>query len=944
MKKFLHNIHLLCVIGLLCAVPAAAQHTAHDHSDHSHDAPGFDEAALRAELEQKGMPESEIPGYIRFKKEEYYHTLNGTWNRIMPGTENGAEVMSTPCTNMDFEMGNFTGWTGKTGTVTSCCPTTGIVATRHTIMTAGTDPLVPALSTVAPGGNYSVRLGNSSSGSQAEQLEQTFTVTPTTTSFTYQYAVVLEDPNHLPSEQPYFRIEMFDQANALIPCSQYAVTAAANIPGFQAIGDIRWKNWTTVNVDLSNYVGQNVTIRFTTGDCSLGGHYGYAYIDGSCLMMALNQSATLCAGDQIYLVAPPGSAAYSWSPNGETTDSILVSQPGTYCCTMTSVQGCQQQLCVTVQQYPKPTADFNVSTPNCSLTAAFTDTSTNGQITQWAWDFGDGNTSTSQNPSHTYASGGLYDVQLVITSQTGCKDTVVKQLTPGGVPVAGFSESMVCLNGAFTDTTITTQGNIAGWQWDFGDPASAANNTSIFQNPSHNFTAPGVYNITLIATTDSGCVDTVMQTVNVTTQLNAAFTASPVCHGGITSFTDISTSSAGTISTWSWDFDDATFGSVQNPTHVYANPGIYNVTLTASTNTGCVGVVSQAVVVNAVPVASFSNTNVCNTFSMPFVNQSNISAGNITNYTWNFGDGNTSVLPNPSHTYASDSTYNVTLIAVSDSGCADTIVQPVTVYPNPVVAFAADDVDGCAPHCVTFSDLSSVSSGNVTSWNWQFGDGDSSIAQNPQHCFVIPTSYSVTLTATTNNGCKDTQTLNNYITAFPSPVAGFVASPNPTTVLAPMVQFTDLSSGASTWFWNFGDGDTLTLLAQDHPYHQYPNDGHGVYQVMQIVSSPNGCTDTAYLDVIVQGDFSFYIPNAFTPNGDGKNETFFGVGEGIDTYDLYIFDRWGNLMFHGDEINKHWDGRYKGVKVQEDVYVYRVVITDIFRKKHNFMGHVTVIR
>jgi gliding motility-associated-like protein len=937
---------MLALFGLFLPIPAAAQHSEHDHHhDHSHDVPGFDQAALRAELEQKGMPESEIPGYIRYKKEEFFHKQNGTWNKITPGTENGAKVMSTPCTNMDFETGNFTGWTGKTGTVTSCCPTTGIVAGRHTIMNPGFDPIIPALSTVAPGGNFSVRLGNSSSGAEAEQLEQTFTVTPTTTSFTYQYAVVLEDPSHSPSEQPYFRIEMFDQANALIPCSQYYVAAAANIPGFQTVGSVRWKNWTTVNVDLSNYVGQNVTIRFTTGDCTLGGHYGYAYIDGSCLMMALNQSATLCTGDQITIAAPPGSASYLWSPNGETNDSILVSQPGTYCCTMTSVQGCQQQLCITVQQFPKPTANFNVSTPNCSLTATFTDSSYNGNITQWNWDFGDGNTSPLQSPVHTYANGGLYNVQLIITTQAGCSDTLVRQLTPGGVPVANFTQNMICLSGAFTDATITTQGNIVSWQWDFGDPASAGNNTSVFQNPSHNFSAPGLYNIMLIATTDSGCVDTVITAVNVTTQLNANFSSSIVCHGGTTTFTDLSTSSAGTISTWNWDFNDATpNGTSQNPTHVYANPGTYNVTLTASTNTGCVGVITKTVVVNPVPQPLFTNTNVCHTFVMPFTNQSTILTGNIASYSWDFGDGNTSALTSPNHTYNNPGTYNVTLVAVSDSGCSNTIIQQVTVHPNPVVSFVADDVDGCAAHCVNFSDLTTIATGSVATWTWDFGDGDSSTLQNPSHCFILPTTYNITLTATSNNGCTITQTLPNYITAYPSPVAGFTSSPNPTTVLSPLVQFTDLSSGATSWQWDFGDGDSTLLLIMDHPYHLYSDSAAGIYQVMQVVTSSNGCTDTAYGEVVIEPDFTFYIPNAFTPNGDGKNDLFFGTGIGIDKFDLFVFDRWGNMIFHGDELYKMWDGKYKGNLVQEDVYVWKVVLTDVFRKKHTYIGHVTVIR
>lgn len=920
---------------------------------------GFDEAAVMAEIAQKGLPQNEIAGYLKYKKSEYAGRKKGTWQvpvvlpddayRTSSPSSPSAQMM-TPCTNMDFETGTLSGWSGSTGFNPGCCTTPGLLVGRQDIVTgAGFDPIVGApLTLVAPGGNYSVRLGNSNTGGEAETLSQTFTVSATTTSFTYQYAVVLENPSgHSTSEQPFFKIEMYDQAGNLIPCSQYLVTGD-NAPGFNTCcgGFVVWKNWTTVNIDLSNYVGQNVTIKFTTADCTLGGHYGYAYIDGSCLQMAVTQSAALCTGDQITLSAPPGAASYSWAPGGQTTDSILVSNPGMYCVTMVSVTGCQQNLCVNVSQYPKPNANFVINSPNCSLSATYTDSTVSASpISTWSWDFGDNSSSSIQNPGHTYASGGLYYVELIVTTQDGCSDTMVKPLSPGGVPIANFSDSMVCLSGTFADSTVVTQGTVTGWQWNFGDPASAANNTSVFQNPSHNFTQPGVYNVTLIATSSNGCTDTVTKPVTVSTLLNADFGNTSACEGNTTTFTDLSTTSVGTISIWSWNFGDNTNSSIQNPTHQYASAGSYQVVLTASTNTGCVGTITQTVTVNPLPQPAFTASAVCFNSASVFNNQSTIATGNISNYSWSFGDNSSSSQQAPSHTYLSPGVYNVTLVLTSDSGCVDSITQSITVNPNPAVAFVADDVDGCAPHCVNFTDQSTVSPGVVSGWHWDFGDGNvDTLTQNAQHCFNPDGSYTVTLTAITNNGCTSTLTLPNYITAYPSPTAGFTAAPNPTTVLSPLVQFTDQSTGGSQWQWSFGDGDTLLLTVFDHPTHVYSDEQSGDYMVYQIVTSPNGCRAMDSLEVIVQGDFSFYIPNAFTPNGDGKNDFFFGTGDGIEKYEIYVFDRWGNKLFYGDNLNAMWDGRYSGKLVEEDVYVWKVNLMDIFHKKHVYVGHVTVIR
>jgi hypothetical protein len=346
------------------------------------------------------------------------------------------------CINAGFEMGNFTGWQGSRG---SCCPINlpipGIVINRHNITSGlGTDPRtcnnVPV---VCPwGGNFSARLGNSQRGSQAEGLSYTFTVTPNTTLFTYSYAVVFEEPGHTDDEQPRFETSVIANGN-VIPCTQYMVSASSNLPGFQTCPGIDWqgapisivyRNWTTVGVDLTSFIGQPVTVEFKTGDCSLGRHYGYAYLDAiSCQPMELE--VQYCVGDTAaVLTAPPGFSEYLWS-TGETTQTITVdpTQYSQISCTITSFSGCIANL-ITVINPADPQVSFS-SNELCvcdSLPTSFfnSSTSVHSPIIAWEWDFGDGATSTLQNPTHHYINPGTYNVSLTAITELGCSDSITQ--------------------------------------------------------------------------------------------------------------------------------------------------------------------------------------------------------------------------------------------------------------------------------------------------------------------------------------------------------------------------------------------------------------------------------------------------------------------------------------------------------------------------------------
>jgi len=318
-----------------------------------------------------------------------------------------------------------------------------------------------------------------------------------------------------------------------------------------------------------------------------------------------------------------------------------------------------------------PTAVFTFTTDG--LTVYFTDASTDsdGTIAGWNWDFGDGNTSTVQNPTHTYTAGGTYTVTLTVTDNDGATDSVSKPVTvtgPNAAPIADFTFTTSDLTANFTDTSTDSDGTIVGWDWNFGD-----GNTSTVQNPSHTYAAGGTYTVTLTVTDDDGATGSISKPVTVTAP-NIPPTASfTYTISGLTvNFTDTSTDPDGTIISWLWNFGDGSTSTLQNPTHTYAAGGTYTVTLTVTDDDGATDSASATFIVtepNIPPTASFTYT--INGLTVNFTDTSTDPDGTIVSWLWNFGDGSTSTLQNPTHTYIAGGTYTVSLTVTDNDGATD---------------------------------------------------------------------------------------------------------------------------------------------------------------------------------------------------------------------------------------------------------------------------------
>jgi PKD repeat protein len=478
-----------------------------------------------------------------------------------------------------------------------------------------------------------------------------------------------------------------------------------------------------------------------------------------------------------------------------------------------------------------PTALFS-GTPTSGqapLAVQFTDQSTSGSspITSWNWTFGDGGTSTAQNPSHTYTTAGSYPVRLIVRSSAG-SDTLIRAsyISVFVLPTADFTGSPQSgtspLTVQFTDQSTAGSSPITSWSWSFGDGG-----TSIAQNPSHTYTGAGSYTVRLIVGSSAGS-DTLSRAsyIGVFVAPTANFSGSP--RSGVSplavQFTDQSTSGSAPITSWSWTFGDGGTSTAQSPSHTYTDAGSYTVRLIVGSSAG-IDTLSRAGYIGVFdnPTAEFSGTPTSGEapLAVQFTDESAPGSSPITSWSWTFGDGGTSTAQNPSHTYASAGSYTVSL-AVQTSVGSDTVTKSayISVFVLPTADFSGSPQSGATPLAVLFTDQSDPGSSPITSWSWTFGDGGTSTAQNPSHTYTDPGSYTVRLIVGSSAG-SDTLSRAGYIATCAPPVADFSAEP--TGGLGPLtVQFTDQSSAGSSpitsWSWSFGDGGTSTDQNPSHIY------------------------------------------------------------------------------------------------------------------------------
>lgn len=654
-------------------------------------------------------------------------------------------------------------------------------------------------------------------------------------------------------------------------------------------------------------------------------------------------------------------------------------------------------------------ADFNWQGLNCTYSAiTFNNTSTtlSGNALSYEWNFDDGNNSLIQSPVHTYITSDTFNVTLVISDSTGCRDTIPQLLTIFSKPVADFVFDTVC---PLSSTTFYTASIFPSLQatsqfdyfWDFG-------NGEFLGDTSESFIFPGSGNFNVQHVVyGSGCSDTIIKTVPVYPAPVAGFNVADVCFQQPSTFTNTSTIASGSITFWNWSLGDGNISNAASTTHLYSDTGSYVVTLITTSDAGCSDTFSSTAIVHFQPVADFAFSDVCIGNDVFFSNASSLSANE--QYQWLFGDTQQSSSTSPSHTYTNAGSYDVQLIAYT-SFCADTSNRTVIIYPLPVPSFSANDV--CLGDVTVFQNNSSINTGSINAWNWNLGDGNFSNLQQLTHAYSTHGNYTVQLIATSDFGCVDS--FSSPVTVFPLPDATYTStiacygenngavSLNPFGSVSPYtVNWSNGDIGynlsnASAAVYGFtvtdannctfassatvqqqpypviltvddtieidlGESATIHVSGNYDPYLTYqwtPSDLLGCTDCQSNTIDPLenisynisatdtiGCKATATVFVLVNPEHIVFVPNVFTPNGDGANDEFLVFSKAVKQFELQLFNRWGEKVFETNDLNSGWDGVYKGEIQPPGVYVYNLNIVYLDNYTRNGLkGSVTLLR
>lgn len=701
---------------------------------------------------------------------------------------------NTQCINADFSSASFTNWWGSTGGNSAGSYSSEVVGFnigtpnslpsdpgQHTIINApGTDPNTGgALSVLPPGGSSCCRLGNENTNYGAERLR--YTLSPVTSSnciFTYQYAVVLEDPSHPTSDQPKFTIYIKDAGGNVVGgnCGIYEVSAQGGISGFQDATHAadaettRWKNWTTVGVDLSSYIGQTISIEFTTYDCAQGAHFGYAYISCSCGSLQLAQQ---CMGTSSIVTAPAGFSSYQWS-SGQTTQSVTYNLPpynngDVVYVTCTSVQGCPVTLSTTLSVTP-PVFTVNTPAPICAGQSATC--SVTGPDT-YAWSTGGTGTSVNVSPTTTTT------YTVTATTAGGCSNTGEVIVTVNQIPVANAGPDVTTCPGQ--SVTLDASGSSGGsgtlsYNWSGG----LGTTPQVTVTPASTTT----YTVTV---TSNGCTST--DDVIVTVANNLSVTATPatsnICVGGSATLT----ASGATTYTWS----PATGLSSSTDATVTANPAATTTYTVTGISGGCSGTASVIVNVSGAAITvTPTNPQICNGGSVNIT----ASGAGLTTYSWTpaLGLSSTSaanVTANPTTT----TTYTVT--GSSAIGCSSSATVTVDVVTISTTATFTDENCGHANGQAGAQPAGNCSQ-NYT-YTWSSGQNSQNINNLTQGTYTVTVNCG-TCTATASVVIANLPGPSVQITGFNNTTCSL---PNGSAVAAAVN-----GNGPYTYLWSNGQSGT----------------------------------------------------------------------------------------------------------------------------------------
>lgn len=648
----------------------------------------------------------------------------------------------------------------------------------------------------------------------------------------------------------------------------------------------------------------------------------------------------------------------------------------------TNPHGCSTEKTGTITVFEYVDAVFSITNPagctpwDVELENQSTAPASN---TNYLWEYGDNTSSGISDPVHTHLfynesreNDRPYTITLKVTSQNYCYDAfTATPVTIYHQPLAKFyiDPKSSCPPLEANMNNLDSRGYNM-FQWIYGDgDTTTINSTTAEINRLHSYPNTSIdftqnYWLKLYVESNQGCWHMDSTMLNVFPDVIADFTYDMAgCSPFVASFTNGSTSPA---TQFYWDFKDGSNSNQEDVLHRFVNDTyidkVFNVKLTATSDYNCWDTISKPVMVYAQPVAMFNPTPTVQTFPEARVQLNSVSNSQPWDYLWTFDDGQfSSSSTEIFHDYAHWGKRNIELrLQSTTSNCADTITRTIMIYPPAVnAAFTVDTDHGCEPLDVQFTAVASEYS-EIYNYEWDFGDGSTGTGSTPYHKYDSAGTYYVKMTASGEGG-EDYE--YRTIRVYRNPKANFIHAPREATLntdLQARVEFFNTSvcadTSGCTYLWRFGDGNTST---ERQLVYNYTDTGH--YDVTLIATTlSNGCTDSIVVigAVTVEGEGKIKFPNAFVPNQeeepkctyelksalDLEGYIFHPYYEGILEYELWIYNRWGELIFKSTDKNCGWNGYVDGKLAKQDVYVWKAQGKFTNGKAFELAGDVTLIR
>ncbi len=699
-------------------------------------------------------------------------------------------------------------------------------------------------------------------------------------------------------------------------CNWGTATVTVNDPSAQAPFTYSWNTvpaQSTQNISNLQAGTYIVTVQDNTPECPLM-WIDTVKISGTyvpCGPTVIVNEGTICEGSCITLQPTvkdaSGAVTYNWQPGNLTTEKpdVCPTSTTTYTLNITDANGDKATDTATVYVTPKPQLTVNNPVICLGETANITVTG----ASSYTWSAGVSPGTTTGTASVQPASTTTYTVS---GSTNGCSDTVQFTVTVNPKPQITVNSITIC---AGTSGTLVASG-ASSYSWSAGTSPASGATVSVNPTTTTSYTVTG---------TDNGCSGTAIATVTVSNNLNIQVPAISICLG------EKDTLTASGADNYTWSSGATPLGSNQ----ALVNPSSTSTYTVNGTSGNCSGTATVTVTVNPVPVLSANSVSVCPG------DTARISISGANQYAWPA----TFIATGTNTAYTIGTKPTEYIISGTDlNGCKDTVKVMITILPVPEADFTFANAS-CAPVTINFTDQSSAT---IASWYWEFGDGTSANLSNPAHLYTNAGVYTVSLIVKNQDGCKDTVVKASCLHILPKPQAILAVSNLEVSEYNPVVQYTNNSTGADNCVLLFDDGEKWNNCAFYLKEKAFFNVGKHCATLI-VSNNNNKCIDSTKLCTEVKSEFTFYIPNSFSPEGDGLNDKFNGFGTNILDYQLHIYNRWGEKIFTSTDLHAGWDGTSQTSisthkLVQEGVYIYRFYITDIYRRSHEYTGKVSLIR